>query len=291
MRSKDQILAEVLDSLIRPSEGRVPDEIGSLVEIGLRLYNECPEADPAFLKRLGQQLQAEWAPPRPRLNDLFKGLLLRLAPAWPKVSRWALRLGAAVMVALGLTLALSSIPGLRSSQASLSRVIRLFQHVPVEQRPATVSTPWPSPAVWRSFLDVAQAEEATGLAIRTPSYLPASVVLDSVQAGETQGRWRVILHYRPANEVGMALFLQEVQAGGTPEQGVMVLEIGEGSAERVLIAGRPALWVGGHWSADGRWVSSRREGAVLVQDGDVLFILSGTCGRAEMIRVAESLFP
>ncbi len=289
MRHRDQILAEVLDSLIRQEDGPIPAEITRLAEIGLRLHNECPDADPAFLDRLSGRLQAEMAVPR-RVRRSLQRLLGHL----PGLAPGPLRLGAAAALAVALLLALAATPGLRSTaQASLSHVIAIFQQANIEQRPRQAATPLPAP-VRHTYDDVLQAQAAASFALRTPAYVPDGLALEQVEVLESEQSHRVLLRYTPADgRLSVAgtpreMIIQEFE--GTQAEEALALQAGFDSAEQLQIAGRPALWVGGYWAPGGRWVQDQMGGALLVQDGDVLIQVRCGYSRAEAICVAESMF-
>lgn len=288
MRSKEEILSEVLDSLIRHEDGRTPPEIVSLANIGARLHNECPDADPAFLQRLQQRLQAEWALPS------RAQLLLAALTGWlPRPSRGLLRTAAGTLVAAGLLLALVAwLPGLEPVQASLSRAITLFRQARIEQGAEPASTPLAPPEVRRTFSDVEEAR-AAGLDLRTPTYLPAGLALTNVIALEDGAQERVVLQYADLySQVGPGrehVTIQEFRVGEGGEA-TLTLQWNLSDIERLDVAGRTALWIPHPQNSGGSPAGQQYGDVLLVQDDDILIQLFGSLSRDETVRIAESMF-
>lgn len=282
MREKNCVLAEALDSLVCGCGGQAaPEEAGPLVEIGLRLHSECPEADPAFIQRLGRTLSDEHA----RLG----------CPSWRAPELWPrlLRVGAAAAMAGALLLVLTvRVPGLqRPVQAGLSRVITVFRQARVEQTSQQTTSP-PTVQV-ETYARLEEARAAAGFPIRVPSYLPKGLVLDDVSVVDAAEGRRVMLRYTDglaelSHRRGSVL-IQEFQSSESPEAQPLVLEVGPESIERLQVAGKPALWIQGRWMPGGRWVRGGQEGALMVQDGDVLIQVIGSLTQAESVRIIESM--
>lgn len=298
MPSRDQVLAEVLDSLIKQDTGKIPPEVGELVQVGVRLHNECPDIDPGFMGRLGGRLEQEWvalqgAQVSPsRLPAPLASLAALLQPR-------PLQRGLAILAA-GVALAVLSavaFPGLRSTvRAGLGRMITVFQETDIEQQPRLEAVPWPTPVAKSSYVNLEQAQAAAGFALRAPTYLPDGLEFHGAVVTEIDGRRRVALNYaggdlssgtgegRPAN-----LVIQEIATTQTAEQVAFSLQIGLESAQPLQVAGRPALWVSGNWRPGGRWAPGGRDGLLMFQDGDVFLIVMGSLGREETARIAASM--
>ncbi len=316
MRDNDEILAEVFDSLIQQGDGRISSEVGEMLNIGLRLYNECPDADPAFIERLGARLAREYAAqerqPLRTLRAAFlcawqwarqpQVLLRALRSALLYVRRWlqlapvhrALAWGA-LATALWLV-ALSVSPGLRVGvQAGLSRIITLLPGVEVVQQPEARLETTPQARRLGSYETIAQAARVAGLTPRTPSYLPAGLEFRSATVAEREGRQALMLYF--AGDGGDAftdpfaeeieLTIQEIDVGKGPDQPPLRLFVGAESVREVQVAGRPALWQSGEQNHAGGWL--RSSGTLAVQDGDVVLLLWGGYSREEIIKVARSL--
>lgn len=288
MRSKEQILAEVVDSLIRQGDGLTPPEIGALVEIGTRLHNECPDADPAFLRCLEQRLRAEWAPPgrAGRLLATLAGWRLRLSPR-------LLRAAAATFVAAVVLVALAAgAPLLHTAQASLGHAISLLRQARIEQPSARPGTPPPAPKAARLFSSLEEAQ-AAGFAVRAPTYLPHGLRLLNVRTVEDGGQERLILQYAgPLTQIGMEreyLTIQQFRADEADEAAI-TLQGDLGGVERLQVAGRTALWIPRGPGSAGARKGWEIGDALLVQDGEVLVELFGNLGRDESVRIAESMF-
>ena len=289
MRSRDQILAEVLDSLIRQDDCKIPPEVGEMVQVGLRLYNECPNIDAEFMEGLGRQLEKAWVPAgRPsRLSRLET--LLRSVAVWRGLATAAITIGLFVLCAVAF-------PGLRSQvEASLSRTISLFERTEIEQRPHPNATPWPTPEVERHLTSLAEARAAAGFELRVPSYLPNGLEFQGADLMASQGRRWAVLRYAGSDDVARAgrglqqALIQEFATGEAPERLADSLQIGLESAERLQLAGRPALWVAGNWGPTGRWTRGGQSGMVMVQDGDLFLLVYSSLGREESVRMALSL--
>ncbi len=291
-------MAQVLDSLIKQGGGQIPPEVGELVQIGLRLHNECPDIDPVFMERLGQELRQEWArqhEPGPRMlrwPAFLSALGTLLRPAY------ALRAAAVASLAIALVLfSLAGVAGLRSSvEAGLSQVITVFRHVEVVQGPQRTATP-SAPERIETYGSVQEAQAAAGFPLRVPTYLPADLVFQKAILAAGQGERSVSLYYRSSgqelssseNAGRGSLSISEIKPEA-PDQMLRSFPIGSNSARHLVIAGRPALWVKGSWSRTGRWNSAGGSSYLMVQDGDLFLLLYSSLGRSETVRVADSLF-
>ena len=294
MRDSWQILADLFDSLIKRERGRIPSEITRLFDLGLRLHNECPDIDPAFMQRLRQQLEAEWAAPERAPGPLLR-VPARLLP-WSRLRRVALA-GAVTLVFL---VALATLPGVRGRvEASLVRIAAIFHPIRVEEQPRVVVPQTPPPREITHFASIAKAQQAVSFRVRAPAYLPESVKFSRACVEELDGGQRVYLYYRFDDAdmlAGMreggeqALVIQEVPVALAADQGDFSVLVGTGSAERIEVAGRPALWVSGWWNRKGAWTRTSRGGTVLVQDDEVFYHVRSECSRAETLRIVESLF-
>jgi hypothetical protein len=301
MRDRDQILAEIFDRLIKQDGGKIPSEVGELFSLGVRLHNECPDIDPGFKETLGRRLKREWharVAARPRAG--LPGLLAAVRSFRPRL---ALRSLATVVLILCLALQSAALfSPLRSTvEAGLSRVITLFGGAVVEQRSRSISTP-PATEELGEFVTI-EGAEAAGFALRAPAYLPDGFALQRVKVVREQGQQRALLSYAnsgqdpPYGERGLAasesstrtILIQQIVTEQTPEGAALALEVGPDSTEPLQVAGRPALWVAGRWSAAGRWERKGQEGLLILQDGDLLLMVSSGLGREESVRIAESM--
>ncbi|MDI7275835.1 MAG: hypothetical protein QME94_07640 [Anaerolineae bacterium] len=294
MRDSWQILADLFDSLIRRERGRIPSEVARLFDLGLRLHNECPDIDPAFMQRLRQQVEAgltaQERTPRP---------LLRVPARLLSCSRLR-RVALAGAVSLVILLGLAALHGVRGRvQASLVRIAAVFRPIRVEEQPRVMVPQTPPPRQITQFASIAEAQQMVSFRVRAPAYLPESVKFSRACVEELDGGQRVYLYYRlddadvPAGirEGGeQALAIQEVPVALATDQGDFSVLVGTGSAERIEIAGRPALWVSGWWNRKGAWTRTSRGGTVLVQDDEVFYHVRSECSRAETLRIVESLF-
>ncbi len=287
MRSKEQILAEVVDSLAQQGDGRTPPEIEALVGIGARLYDECPDADPAFLQRLDQRLRAGWAPPAraQRLLAALTGWRLALSPQ-------LLRTAGGTLVAVAVLVALAvGAPVLRTAEASLSHAISLLRRARIEQPTGGPGTPPPAPKVARFFSSLEEAREA-GFAVRAPTYLPRGLTLVNVRAVEDGGQERLILQYAGSvAQIGLEreyLVIQQFRASEADEA-TITLQSDLGGVERLQVAGRTALWIARGAGSPGAREQWERGDALLVEDGDLLVELFGNLGREESVRIAASM--
>jgi hypothetical protein len=274
MRDKAQMLADALDS--PGSCGPLPPEVQALAELGRRLRDACPDADPAFIQSLGQSLQEEWA---------------RVArPAGRRVARAA---AVSIAVAALLLLAALELPPLQvAARAAVGRVISAFRHARVEVAPQATATP--APARDETYPSVEQAEAAAGFPIRVPSYLPDGMALDEVTVSESDGQRSVALHYSgvlPGPMMASPLIIQEFRGGEAPAGPRLVFEAGGEGVESLQVAGRPALWVQGHWTRTGRWEQGGPDGLLMLQDGDLLIQVAGRLSREECVHVAASMLP
>ncbi len=291
MRSKEQILAEVLDSLIQQGDGRTPCEIAPLAEIATRLHNECPDADPAFLQRLQARLQAEWSPPG--WAQLLRATLSPLLPRpWPRL----LLRGAASTLAAGVLLValLAAVPALRTARADLARRITIFQQARVEQWPAQPVAPARPLEASRSFSSIAEAQAAASFPLRIPTYLPGGLAPLSVRSVDTPGVERFILQCT-SPDAGLGaerqfVVIQEYRVGSTSGDLTLTLSADLESVERLQVAGRSALWTPRQADPMGPSSMLGQGYGLLVQDGDVLIQLFTSLGRDESVRIAESMF-
>ncbi len=273
MWSREEILEELLRSLARQGDHPTRSQIEPLADIGVRLRNECPDLDPALLRRM----QRGWAALERQRHDT------------PSLSRgWSIVLRAAsVLVTATLLLAALAWPPSRHGvQASLGRVINLFQQVRIEQVPAHTATPPPPPKSYHTFAGIPEAQAVTGFAIRVPSYLPAGLELERVQVAVDQGQERVILQYIQSSQVvagaRSSLFVQQFHSSQAMAGQAQTLQVDLQNAEQLDVAGRTALWI--------PHAGPQRANTLLVQDGEVLIQLYGDLSRAQSLQVAESLF-
>jgi len=297
MRSKEQILAEALDGLIKGDTDKIPADVGDLVQFGLWLHNACPDIDPAFRKRLERRLAEEWAqqeagscrPEPSALSSLFSKLR--------SVSLWRGAATAAVVVALAV-LSFLALSGLRTSvKASLSHVITLFRQAEIRQVPRLTSTPL-KPERVEEFDSLEAAQAAAGFPLRVPSYLPEGWEFQRAELAEAQGQRTITLYYCGSSDIapnqrtkGMYLLaVQETVTVSELEGTPYPIEFGPASTERLYIAGRPALLVTGNWSRRGYWNRADSEKYLLIEDDGLLLRVISPLGREENIKVAESLF-
>lgn len=272
MPDESQMLAHMLQG----SDGT--SEVTALAELGRRLRDECPNADPAFLRRLGRAVQREWERSAPAAH----------ASGAPR--RLAHLLAATLAVAGLLVVGALLVPGMHMpAEAGLGRVITAFKHARVEIAPLQTATP--PPLREEEYPGLEEAQAAVGFRIRVPSYLPGGLALDQVTATEHRGVRRVTLQYSGTTQTlaQTALILNESYAAEGPEGQPWTIETGGDDIESLQVAGRPALWVQGYWTGAGNWVAGGEHGMLLVQDGDVLIQIVGRFSREECVRVAESM--
>lgn len=258
--------------------GAAAPEAKALVDLGRRLRDECPNADPAFLHRLGHTVQEEWA----RVAPPARG---RRA-----VWRWARAAAATLAVVVLLAVGALLLPGTHvPAEAGLGRVITAFKHARVEIAPLQTATPPP----WRGerYPGLEEAQSAVGFRVRVPSYLPDGLALDQVTATEHGGVRRVSLQYSGTTETlaQTTLSIHESVATAATEAQPWTIETGGDDIRSLQVAGRPALWVQGHWTRAGRWAAGGDQGMLLVQDGDVLIQIVGRFSQEECVRIAESM--
>lgn len=277
MDEKGRMLAEALDS--SGEAGPIPPDVKALAELGLRLRDGCPSADPAFIQSLGHTLQREWTRLAcPAQSGLARTRLWRLA---------AIPVAVAVLF-LGIAL---RAPGVEMSvEAGLGRVITAFRHTRVELAPMQTITP---PAVRsETYPSVEEAQAAVGFRIRVPSYLPNGLALDEVTVSESEGQRWVVLQYSGTSMAPLALgpvTIQEYQAGEAPAAQALTFQAGAEGVQSIQVDGKPALWVQGHWTRTGRWERGGQDGVLMVQSGDVLVQVAGRLSQQECVRIAESM--
>lgn len=288
MRDSWRILADLFDSLIRRERERVPSEVGELFELGVRLHTECPDIDPAFMQALRERLEAEWKT-QARTTGPPPRQPIRLVPM-PCLRRAAFAITVAIALLVG---AVTSPAGSRVRASLLDIATALGVRVEQERRAVAPETP---PAEVRCYQSLEEAQRALSFRVRAPASLPSPIRLSQaclVKAGEML---RLHLYYEfadgdlasgPEVRRGMALSIQEYP---TADQGAFTIAIGPESAERIQIAGRPALLVSGAWGMTGFWSQARSRGTILIQDGDLVISIGYECTKAEALSIAESLF-
>ncbi len=300
MRDTNQILAEVLDSLIKHDSGRIPSEVGELLNLGLRIHNECPDADPAFTERLWLRLQREWDRPAPRpLIRCVGGLLGGLELFLQRAPRRGL---AVVVLLLAVTL---SIGLAGAAQAGLSRTLSVFRVARVSEQPRVVAT---APAVGdvEDYSSLEETRLLAGFPVRVPTYLPEGIVFDRAELADLDGRRRVLIYYkRPATEESIvddlrnahsayldhaALVIQEYPVAECAEGAPITIPVPEGSTEHLEVAGRLAVFVKGAQSHPSGRARSSPGGILLVEDDEIFVHIWSSFEREELIRIAESMF-
>ena len=120
----------------------------------------------------------------------------------------------------------------------------------------------------------------------------------AIDATRPTGTVRVALHYVESNpeapvigsDTKESLLVQELRGFPALDRLAPLLQVGVNSAERLQVAGRPALWVRGSWNGRGGWLPAGTGGLVIVEDGDILVLLWGAYDREENLRIAQSLF-
>jgi len=277
MRDREQMLADELDGV--SGVGPTPPEVRALAELGRRIREECANPHPAFIERLGQALQEEWARSRESARGIPTG--------WRLTRATALTIG---VVALLLVAALYMTAVQAPAEAGLSRVITVFKGAKVEVAPPVTATP---PSVrYQAYPSLEEAQAAAGFRIRAPSYLPNGLTLDGVTVSEAGGQRQVALQYSGPSVSPLAsgpVVIQEFLLASSAEGEDLAFQVGAEGVVSVQIAGRPALWVQGQWTSTGRWERGGRNGLLMVQDGDVLIQVGGHLSQEECARVAESM--
>jgi hypothetical protein len=284
------MLADLFDSLIRRGRGRIPPEVKELFDLGLRLHSECPDIDPAFMQRLQQRLESELraqehTPVPPARHPI------RLVPM-PCLRRAAVAFAIATVLLIGM----ATTPSLRSRVHASLLDIAATLGVRVEQERHIAAPETPPAEELHCFDTLEEAQRAVSFRVRVPASLPADIRFGQaclVKAGEVL---QLHLYYDfadgdlaggPRARRGMALSIQEYPA---PGRGAFSVAIGPESAERIQVAGRPALLVTGSWGMTGFWSRAAPRGMLLIQDGSLIISIGYDCTEAEALSIAESLF-